>query len=324
MDVHRLVLEAAKRLAGRVVRTPLVHSAALSERSGAEVFLKLETLQHTGSFKIRGALNRLLALEEDERLRGVIAASTGNHGLAILRAAAETGTEAEIWVPESAEPGKVSSLRELGASLVVAGAECAETEILARAEAESSGRVYVSAYNDLLVVAGQGTIGPEILDELPSVTAVVASVGGGGLISGVAGYLTGERPGTRVYGALPERSPAMAESVRAGRIVDAPVGPTLSDATAGGVEPGAVTFDLCRRLVSGWTIRSEDEIADWIRILSGEGHTVEGSAALAAAGTVALALDRVIGSGDVVCAVLCGRNIDSETHRRILNEEAPR
>jgi threonine dehydratase len=318
LNLHRDVLEAASLLNGRVVRTPVVRSDALSDMTGAEVHLKLETLQHTGSFKYRGALRRLLALTADERRRGVVTASTGNHGMAVLRAAEELGVAAEIWVPTSADGAKVAELERRGGRVVRRGAECAESEAIARSEAGRTGRVYVSAYNDPVVVAGQGTMAVEILDELPELTAVVASVGGGGLIAGIAGYLRGERPAARAFGALPENSPAMAESVRAGRIVNARVLPTLSDATAGGIEAGAVTFTLCRDLVAGWAVIDEEGIAEGMRLLFREGHVVEGAAGLAAAGVLALARDGVLRRGDVICAVLCGRNVGPGTLCEVL------
>jgi len=309
MNLVDEVREAGSRLSEHVIHTPVVRSDALSDLTGADVRLKLETLQRTGSFKYRGALNRLLDLDASEKRRGVVTASTGNHGLAVLRAASETGTTVEIWVPESADDDKVAALADRGARVVVRGRECAESEMLAREEAERSGRVYVSAYNDDVVVAGQGTVGAEILEDVPDVTAIIASVGGGGLISGIAGFVSGVHPGTRTLGVLPANSPAMYASVRAGRVVEAPVEPTLSDATAGGVEQGAVTFELCRDLVSGWTLVDEEEIASGMHLLFREGHVAEGAAGLAAAGAVRFAREAVIDPGDVVCVVLCGRNI---------------
>ncbi|MBD3367332.1 MAG: pyridoxal-phosphate dependent enzyme [Candidatus Eisenbacteria bacterium] len=318
MNIHRMVSCAADRLRGRVRNTPLVRSDTLSELTGADVHLKLESLQHTGSFKYRGALNRLLALEDDARGRGVIAASTGNHGLAVLRAAAETGVSSEIWVPESADRGKVETLERRGAEVVVRGAECAQTEVLARAEAERGGRTFVSGYNDEHVIGGQGTVAVEILEALPRVSAVVASVGGGGLIAGQAGLLAVERPSVRVLGAYPLNSPAMYESVRAGRIVEARVEPTLSDATAGGVEPGSVTFEPCAELVAAWAGVDENEIAAGVRLLFAEGLVAEGAAGLAAAGAVAFAGDGAIGPGDVVCVIVCGRNVDPAALLRLV------
>ncbi len=311
MNIRKEVDGALERLRGLIVRTPLVRSEVLSERSGADVHLKLETLQRTGSFKYRGALNRLLALDDAERGRGVVTASTGNHGLAVLRAAAEVGTSVRIRVPVTADAGKVAALRERGAEVVVEGRECAESEALSRTEAEETGRVYISAYNDPVVIGGQGTIAAEILEDLPEVAAVVASVGGGGLITGMAGYLAAGRPAARVLGAYPERSPALYESVRAGRVVDVSVEPTLSDATAGGVEEGAVTLAPARELVAGWCGVTEDEIAEGMRLLFDEGHIAEGAAGAAAAGALAFAERGAIAPGETVAVVLCGRNVDA-------------
>jgi threonine dehydratase len=301
--------EAERRIRPHVRRTPLVRSDRLSASAGRDVYLKLENLQVTGSFKIRGVMNRLLTLAAGERSRGLVTASTGNHGLAVAHAARLLGLDATIVLPRTADPTKVARLRALGVAVESRGAECAESEAWARAFAEPSGRLYLPPYNDPEVVAGQGTIGPELLADLEHVDAVFASVGGGGLIAGVTGFLKDAGQATRAFGCLPENSPVMYDSVKAGRIVESKIRPTLSDSTAGGVEPGAMTFDLCRRLVDDWVLVTESEIRRAMALVALEHDLrIEGAAGVAVAGFLRSVGD--LGPGGNAVIVICGGNID--------------
>jgi threonine dehydratase len=301
-----------ERIGPHVRRTPLVRSDRLSAAAGSDVYLKLENLQLTGSFKIRGVLNRLLTLPGDERCSGLITASTGNHGLAVAHAAELLCLRATIVLPETADPMKIERLRALGVAVEIHGAECAAAEAWARSLAAFSGKVYVPPYNDLEVVAGQGTIGPELLEELGSVDALFASVGGGGLIAGVAGFLKEVGGDTYAVGCLPRNSPVMYHSVKAGRIVETEILPTLSDSTAGGVEPGAITFDLCRRLVDDWVLVDEPEISRAMALVVDEHRQrIEGAAGVAVAGLLR-SLDN-LGPGGNAVVVVCGGNIDRAT-----------
>jgi threonine dehydratase len=196
-DVHPLSEAAEKRIRRYVVETPVERSPALSELTGAQIYVKLENLQHTGSFKVRGALNKLLSLGEEERVAGVVAASTGNHGAAVAYGLAALAIPGIIFVPETASEAKVANIRRLGADLRFHGIDGGDTEIFARAYAGTHGMTYISPYNDWDVVAGQGTIGIEIARQVPSVNAIVASLGGGGMIGGVAGYIKALRPNRR-------------------------------------------------------------------------------------------------------------------------------
>lgn len=305
------VREAEARIRPHVRRTPLVRSERLSTLTGRDTYLKLENLQPTGSFKIRGVLSKLTALEDDARSRGVIAASTGNHGLALAHAAALLGLPATIVLPETADPAKIELLRRGAARIEIHGAECAQAEARARASAESSGATYVPPYNDPDVVAGQGTIGPELLEELKNVDALFASVGGGGLIAGVAGFLAESGARAHAVGCLPRNSPVMYDSVRAGRIVESRILPTLSDSTAGGIEPGAITFDLCRRFVDDWVLVDEGEIRRAMALVFHEHNLViEGAAGVAVAGLLGTS-ERLPGpAGGNAVVIVCGGNID--------------
>lgn len=299
--------DAAIRPYARI--TQLQHSPMLSEMTGAKVYLKLENLQATGSFKVRGAVNKLKLLDDLQRRRGVVAASTGNHAAAVAFGLKELGIPGFIFVPETTAPAKLENIRKLGGDVRFFGDEGGATEIHARAYANEHGMTYVSPYNDFDVVAGQGTIGLEIAQQLPEVDAVIASLGGGGLIGGIASYLKAVKPQTWALAASARNSKAMMESVRAGRVVESRHLPTLSDGTAGGIEFGAVTFDLCTQLVDDFTDVTEEEIADAMRLIAKAHHMiVEGSAGVAVAALLAHK-ERLVGKSVVV--VLCGANVDA-------------
>lgn len=317
MYTHDLTEAAHKRIRPYIRETPLEHSWELSENSGCEVHLKLENLQITGSFKLRGALNKLLTLTEDEKKRGVLAASTGNHGAGVARGLKLFGISGTIFVPENAQPSKVAALRRIGANVKLAGQTCEMAEALARGEAERTGAVFISPYNDEQVIAGQGTIGREISNAI-SPDAIFVSVGGGGLIAGIASVLKARYPKVRVFGCSPENDCAMATSIKRGEIVAVDAKPTLSDGTAGGVEPGSITFDLCRDLIDEFVLVGESEIRSSLRWLLDVHHVlVEGAAAVALAGF--LKSQRSL-RGKKVVIVLCGANIGSEFLRKTLSD----
>ena len=315
-DIRELALAAEKRIRPHIRRTPLEPAADLSRENDGRVYLKLESMQHTGSFKVRGALNRLLALDESETRAGVVTASSGNHGLATAFGMNRLGIDGTIYLPEKASPLKVRMLAELGAKIRFHGVDCDRTEAFARRQAGKTGSVYISPYNDPYVVGGQGTIGSEILEQLPKVDCILASVGGGGLIAGIAGVVKAARPETTIIGCLPENSPAMAASVQAGTILDVPMQETLSDGTAGGIEAGSITFDACTRLVDQWQLVSEKEIRRaMVRVFDRHRLVIEGAAAVTVAGFLKLA-PRLRGKTTVL--VICGRNIDMAVFRTVV------
>ncbi len=307
---------AEKRVRPHIRWTYLELSDWLSDEVGCEAYLKFENLQITGSFKLRGALNKVLSLSREQAGRGVVTASTGNHGLAVARALRVAGVSGKIYLPPSVAPGKLAALRRTDVELELFGQDPVEAELEARRVAEKAGKTYVSPYNDLQVVAGQGTIGLELIEDLPKLEAVVVAVGGGGLISGIAGGLKLLGSSARVIGAQPARSAVMAESVRAGRIVDLPFRDTLSDATAGAVEKDSITFPLCRDLVDDFIVVEEDAIARAMRDLIEHHHVLaEGSAALAAA---AFLQQKSRFQGKKVALILCGGNTGLETIRQVI------
>ena len=332
-ELAAAVGRAAERLRGRVRRTQVQPADLEWLGRPARAWLKLEHLQETGSFKLRGATNKILGLPSEQLERGVVAASSGNHGLAVttvLAAAtvpavstvrADPRARAIVFVPETVSPAKAKKLEGLGAEVRRVGDDALIAEQEARAFAERTGRVYVSPYNDWDVIAGQGTVGVELLEQLPELEAVLVTVGGGGLISGVAAWLRAHRPQVRIVGCLPARSPVMAECLRRGEVVEVASEPTLSDGSAGGLETGAMTFELCRELIDEIVLVEEEEIAAAMRALMRERRlVVEGSAAVAVAAYRRLR-DAL---GDATAAmVLCGGNLGLGTLRRILRSDTP-
>jgi threonine dehydratase len=312
----RDVLAAARRIAPYVQRTPLERSAHLSDASGADVWLKLECFQHTGSFKLRGALNALLVLDEGARRRGVVTASAGNHGLGVARAADLTGLPAVVVVPETASAAKVELLRQAGCELILHGPDYDAAERHAIQLAQARGATFVSAYDHPAVVAGGGTIALEILEALPEAELLVVPAGGGGLISGVALAAKAVSPEVRVYGAQSTASPALHAALAAGQQVPVPIHDSLADGLAGNIAPGSITVDLAGRYVDGVVLVEEAEIATAMRdVLEHEHVLVEGSAAVAAA---ALRAGRLPVAGRRVVLVLTGRNVAPSVLRAAL------
>lgn len=298
---------AAARIAGHVERTELVRSAAFSDELGANVFFKLENLQTTGSFKLRGATNRLMTLTEKDRTKGCVAASSGNHGAAVACAMQKLGATGVIFVPEQTSDVKVDKIKSYGGNVRYFGTDGLDTERHAREYAEQNGMLYLSPYNDEKVIAGQGTCGIEILEQLAGVDAVFIAVGGGGLIAGVGSVLKAHDPNIKIYGCQPTASAVMAHSVAAGEILDMPSEPTLSDGTAGGIEAGAITFPLNQAVVDEFVMVDEQQIADAMRLyMDRERHVIEGAAGVAVAGLLAKK-EKI--SGKNVVVIVCGGNI---------------
>jgi threonine dehydratase len=308
--------EARARIEPHIRITECRCSAALSEVCGGDVHLKLENHQISGSFKLRGVMNKLLSLSGEDQGRRLVAASTGNHGAAFAHGVSELGLDGLLFLPTNAVAAKLEPIQASGIPYELVGDDCVVTENHAHAYARSTGCVWVSPYNDEAIIAGQGTIGPELLEQVDNFEAVLIPVGGGGLAGGLASYLKAVDPTIEIIGCEPEASAVMAESVQAGEIVDIPSLPTLSDATAGGIEAGAITFELCRRHVDRWERVGEDEIAAAIRFLhEHEDMVIEGGAAL----PVAVMLRRPEHlRGKTVALVITGSKIDTEILQAVL------
>ncbi len=303
---------ATDRIRALVRHTPVEEAPDL----GPGVWLKCENHQVTGSFKIRGATNALLSLQAERRARGVVTASSGNHGLGVARAARQLGVPATVFVPTTADESKVIAIRSQGATIDRVGDDCVDTEAYARMLAEKTDRAFISPYNDPTIVAGPGTIGPALLQQIPNLDAVFVAIGGGGLISGIGSYLKARAPGVEIIGCSPAASPAMHRCMEAGRIIDVPCRPTLSGATAGGVEPGSITFDLCREVIDHSVLVGEAEIARAMRDIIGTHHMlIEGAAGVAVAGFQKLADSY---RDKTVAIVLCGANVSTSTLVKVL------
>lgn len=315
MDFLRGVPDAYRRIAADIRRTPLERSASLSRDFGADIHVKWECDQITGSFKLRGALNKLRSLSAGERARGVVSASTGNHGLAISHAAKLEGVGLKLFLPETVAAVKRERIEALGVDVEVKGASCDRAEALAREFAAGAGRVFVSPYNDPDIVLGAATTGLELDEALARFDDVLVPLGGGGLVAGIAGYLKAVRPGVRVFGVEPDTSAFMAASVAAGRLVDIEERPTVADAVAGGIEPGSLTFPLCRDLLDGIAVVPEALVPRAMALVhERHGRKVEGAGALPFA---ALLHEPSRWAGRTVVAVASGGNIAAARFREV-------
>ena len=314
--IHRKVCEAYERIAPNIHKTRLLPSAKFSEQFSCSLYLKMEHEQRTGSFKLRGAHNKLSQMKHRKGTR-VVTASSGNHGLACLDAMDKYGIAGKICVPENIAQAKRDKLIKKGADLIFHGTDCNEPEVLGRKmAAENDDMEYISPYNDEDIIAGQGTLGIEILADLPSLEYLFVSVGGGGLMAGVAAYVKTVKPDVVIVGCQPENSPVMLESIKSGDIIEYESSDTLSEGTAGGIEHGTVTFPICRDLVDKWQVMTEDDIKWGIEYMwRTHGAVVEGAAGMALAGARNMAGEI---KGKVVGVVLCGGNIDSATLKTIM------
>ena len=317
MNFHQDVIIAADSIRPYIRKTHLTNSRPFSDLVNADVLFKLESLQVTGSFKARGAVNKLLSLTNQEKEHGVVSASTGNHGAAVAYAAAELDIDCTIYVPDDASPTKLENMEQFGAKIKVHGDDCIKAESKAREVSIYSGETYVSPYNDPFVMAGQGTLGIEIESQCDGLDVIIVSVGGGGLIGGTAGYLKSVWPEIHVIGCSPENSAVMIHSIEAGRVLDLESSPTLSDGTAGGVEENSITFPICSNVIDESVLVTENEIKNaMITFMEKEHQLLEGAAGTAVAALIKKKDDLL---GKRVGVIICGGNISLDTVREILN-----
>ncbi|HEY2945567.1 MAG TPA: threonine/serine dehydratase [Vicinamibacteria bacterium] len=318
----RLTLDDVER-AGAAIRpylrpTPLRRSFAL--RRCGDAYLKLECWQPTGSFKVRGATHLMTCLSPQELRRGIAAASAGNHALGVAFAVQALGgdTEATLFVPETAPRSKVEKLRGFPVTVHEEGATYDDAHALAMAHVERTGATYLHAFDDPRTAAGQGTAGPEILDERPDVGAILVPVGGGGLISGLAAAVKARAPSVRIVAVQPEASPSLLESIRQGRpLLEYPAGPSLADGIAGGI--GEIVY-AHRDLIDDIVLVSEHEMEDAIVALLADDQVV--AEASGAAGVAALRSGKWRSDGRPVAAVVTGGNIDARVLGRLLAARA--
>ncbi len=307
------------------VLTPLTKSVGLSNLFNANVYFKEENRQITGSFKYRGALNKILTLSTKEQNMGIVTASSGNHGTACSVAADKLGLQCEVFLPSTASKLKVQRIKDYGAKVTVVKGDCLVAEQTAKQYANDNNKTYLSPYNDLNVIAGQGTIGDEIAKQLPDVDQVFVAVGGGGLISGIGSTLIQYNNNIDIVGCWPMASPVMYQCMQANRIIHVTESDTLSDGTAGNIEPDAITLNYCKKVIGSTELVSEEKIkAAFIYMLEHEQLFVEGAAAM----TVACAIQHyenrrqnsvVNNNKENIVIVLCGKNMSFETLQSIVS-----
>ena len=317
-NVYKEVLAAEKRIRPHIRKTDLEYSPCLSNSVGGRDFLKLECMQYTGSFKYRGALNKFLSLSHKDRQVPVITASSGNHGTAFAAILQQFGGKGVVYLPENASPAKVNKLRQYGVDLEFFGTDCIVSETLAKKTAEENRQVFISPYNDPQIIGGQGTIAVELGHQMDTMDTVMVPVGGGGLISGMAGYLKTIDKSIQTIACQPKNSAVMCASIKAGKILDMASKPTIADGTAGGIEPNSATFDICKEAVDDYILASENEIRSAIRLIV-EQHQmlIEGAAALPVA-CLLKEKDRFKGKHTVL--IISGKKITTTLLKEILNE----
>jgi threonine dehydratase len=316
-DIHR----ARQRIARHVHRTPLVRSEWLSDEVAGQVYLKLESLQVTHSFKARGALNAVLALVEGNPMADpppcLVTASAGNHGRALAWAASRSGLRAVVFTPKQAPAAKLDAIRRHGAELRAEADTYEESERMAKQFAAQTGALFISAYSHPDLLAAIGTIALEVVEDLPSVDQVVVPAGGGGLLAGVAAAMSAIRPDVEVAGVEAEASHPFAASLAAGHIVEVDVGPTIADGLAGNMDPDNLAFPIVKALVRRMVMVSEPDLRESLRALVRHEHLIAEGAGIA--GVAAVAAGRLPSRSRTTVIVVSGANIDLELLVQVLN-----
>lgn len=318
-ELAREAHQAEKNIRTHIRETPLEFSPYLSSIGNSQVYLKLENFQLTGSFKIRGAFNKLLSLTKEQRKKGIITASSGNHGVAVSCALQKLGIRGKVFLPQTTSQTKIEILKDYRTDFELYGDDCVKAENHARKIAEKKRMMWISPYNDPEIIAGQATVGIELLRQLKEIDAVLVPVGGGGLISGVAAVLKAQNRDMITIGCQPINSCVMAESIKAERVLYVESKPTLSDATAGGIESGSITLKLCQELVDDFILVTEQEIAEAIRLcLRKHQFLIEGAAALPLA---AYLKAKEVFAQKIIVLILSGARISFDQLERILCRE---
>lgn len=316
MNILSEILQAERRIRPYILKTPLMFSPYFSRLDQSNVYFKLESEQETGSFKVRGATNKLLSLSQKERNRGVVTASTGNHGLALAHTAKLLNVQSTIYLPTNVDSKKADAIKQYGVTIEHYGTISLDTELYAKKIAQEQKQIWVSPYNDPQIIGGQGTIAIEIAEQLKKIDAIFVNIGGGGLISGIATFIKAVSPETKIIGCLPENSPEMYLSIKEHKYIRCPEKETLSDGSAGGFEKNAITYAICKTLVDDYVLISEEKIRESIRFMVEKHHKIiEGAAAVALA---AFIKQKTQFKGKNVVIVICGSNIASEKLKAIL------
>lgn len=320
LRVHQISLkdigDAQKTIHSTIYKTPLIRSSYLSEQTDSEFYLKLENLQVTGSFKIRGAANKLSKISPSLGQK-IITASAGNHGQGVALSAQKLGLSAKIVVPKTTPKIKIERIKQYGAEIELYGSIYEEAERYAKEIASKDGLLYVSPYNDEMIIAGQGTVALEILSQEPDVEAVIVPVGGGGLISGVGLAIKSMKSGVEIIGIQSEASPSVYQSFQAGRVVKAKVAETIAEGLSGNLTTDSITFEYLQRYADKMLLVTEDSIRKALRLLwKHDGQVSEGSGAA----SVAAALENAkLFAKKKVVAIISGGNIDIDRFRQIID-----
>ena len=312
-----LIWESRKRIKDKILRTPLLFSPSLSDITGNQIYLKMECWQLTGSFKVRGALNMVSSLSKEERSRGLVTASSGNHGTALSYAASIHGNPpTKIFLPKSADPKKIDKIKSYGAKPILYGENYLEALQKAQNYASENNCTYVHSHSHPLIIAGQGTIGLEIIEDLPDIDVLVIQVGGGGLISGVSSAVKTINPNIKVFGVEPEAAPGAYISFRNRSCQEhIDIKPSVADGLLGTLTP--LTYDISSKFVEDISIVNEKEIINTVKLLQDtEQVMVEGSAA---AGLAAVLSNKIKIKDKKVAVILTGRNIESNKYNHLIN-----
>jgi threonine dehydratase len=315
---YRDIVRARKTLHGIVRQTPFDLSHALSEQSETAVYLKAECLQRTGSFKLRGAYNKIASLGPDEKGRGIVTASAGNHAQGVGFSATRFAIPSRIYVPQIIPQNKLEAIRRYQVEVVIEGKLYDEAHAAALQDANTSGRIYIQAFDDPLIITGHGTVGLEMLDEVPDLDSVIVPVGGGGLIAGIAAALKTKNPAIKIIGCQSTASCAMARSLEENRpYTSFPSKATIAEGLEGGISK--LTFNLGRQFIDQMVLVEEDEIKTAIRfLLQHQRLVVEGSGAV---GVAAMLNQRVSHPGRKVGIVLSGGNLDYQLLKQIVTQK---
>jgi len=315
------IRDAKRTINGLVRRTPLIRSSFLSELCHGDFFLKLENLQLTNAFKIRGAINKIQRMSSEELKRGIVTASAGNHAQGVAVAAEKLGLklDVKIVVPENTPRIKIEKIRKHDVDLICFGNIYDEAEQHAKKISQETGATYISPYNDELIIAGQGTIGLEILEDMQNVDRILVPVGGGGLIAGISLAVNHIKPDVELFGVQSEASPSMHSSLKAGELVNVEVRESLADGLSGNIEAESITFQIIQRNVDDLILVKEESIRRAIYLLwSKDGQIVEGAAATVVS---ALLENPQLFSGKKTVAVITGGNIEDSVLNEILASE---
>ena len=319
MNIKKEILDAEKRIRKYIRETPSDFSPYLSQLGGCVVYLKLENFQATGSFKLRGATNKLLSQSEEDLLRGIVTRSTGNHGAAVAYLCKKFRYKGIIYMPENASQSKIDALRLYGVDIKIQGKDCNESHDFALKSAEKNSQVFIHPYDDVKIIGGQGTIGIELTRQIDRIDTVLAPVGGGGLISGIAAYLKSINKNIEIIGCQPKNAPAMYEAIKAGRVIKIETKPSISDATGDNIIQGN-TFDICKRYVDDFILVTEEEIKEAIKLVLEKHYMlIEGAAALSVASFIK---EKERFKNKTVILVLSGSKIGINTLRGILLKES--